>query len=113
MPRNYLVWGALFGCVLGGAACYPGEIDTAAQTDLVVTFHADGADFQANATFDIPDTIIDIGVAAGGASTLDHAYDDQIVAKVVQQLTNMGYTRVDATSVQPDMVVVLSAITVE
>jgi hypothetical protein len=113
MPRNYLVWGALVGGLLGVAACYPGEIDTAAQTDLVVTFHQDGADFQANASFAIPDSIVDIGVAAGGGSTLDHQYDAQILAKVAQELTAMGYTQITDTTVQADVIVAVSAITVE
>jgi uncharacterized protein DUF4136 len=113
MLKNYVLWSALFGCSLGVAACYPGEIDSAAQTDLVVTFHQEGADFQANGTFDIPDSIVDIGVAAGGSSTLNHAYDDQIIAKVAAEMTAMGYTRVNATTTRPDVIVVVSAITVE
>lgn len=114
MLRKYVIWGALFGCCLGGAACYPGEIDTVAQTDLVVTFHQDGANFQANTTFDIPDSIVDIGVDSGASSSLDHAYDAQIRQKVIDELVALGYTHVDATpSVRPDMVVVISAITVE
>jgi Domain of unknown function (DUF4136) len=113
MLKNYVFWGALFGCSLGMAACYPGEIDSAAQTDLVVTFHKDDADFQANLTFDIPDSIVDVSAAAGGSSTLNHTYDAQILAKIAQSLEAMGYTRVDATSVQPDAIVLVSAITVE
>lgn len=113
MPRNYVLRGALFGCLLGAAACYPGEIDSAAQTDLVVTFHDDAADFQANATFDMPDTVIDVGVAAGGSSTLDHTYDAQVLAKVAAQMVAAGYTRVNGNVTQPDVVVVVSAITVE
>ena len=114
MPRNYVLRGALFGCLLGAAACYPGEIDSAAQTDLVVTFHDDAADFQANATFDIPDSIVDIGVAGGGSSTLDHAYDTQIIQKISDEMVAAGYTRVTSTPSSPaHVMVVVSAITVE
>jgi hypothetical protein len=98
---------------LGAAACYPGEIDSAAQTDLVVTFHDDAANFQANATFDIPDSIVDIGVAGGASSTLDHTYDTQILDKIAAEMVAAGYTRVNGTVIQPDVVVVVSAITVE
>jgi hypothetical protein len=112
MPRNYLV-SAFVGCLLGVAACYPGEIDTVAQTDLVVTFHADGVDFQANATFAIPDSIVDIGVAVGADSTMDHQYDAQILARIAQELTAMGYTQITDTTVLADVIVAVSAITVE
>lgn len=114
MPRNYVLRGALFGCLLGVAACYPGEIDSAAQTDLVVTFHDDAADFQANATFDMPDSVVDIGVAGGGSSTLDHTYDAQVLAKVAAEMVAAGYTRVVSTPSNPaDVMVVVSGITVE
>jgi len=113
MLRNYVLWGALFGCSLGVAACYPGEIDSAAQTDLVITFHQEGADFQANQTFSMPDSIVDVSVAAGGDTTLNHAYDSLIVARVQEELEDMGYTREVDTTVRADVVVLVSAITVE
>ena len=113
MLKKHVLWGALFGCSLGVPACYPGEIDSAAQTDLVVTFHQEGADFQANGPFAIPDSIVDIGVAAGGSSTMDHQYDTQILAKIAQELTALGYTQIFDTTVQADVIVAVSAITVE
>ena len=113
MLRNYVLWGALFGCSLGVAACYPGEIDSAAQTDLVITFHKEGADFQANQTFAMPDSIVDVSVAAGGSSSLNHAHDAEILAKIALEMTDMGYTRVLDTTVRTDVVVLVSAITVE
>ena len=113
MLRNYVLWGALFGCSLGVAACYPGEIDTAAQTDLVITFHKQDADFQANQTFAMPDSIVDVSVAAGGSSSLNHAHDAAILQRVAQEMVNMGYTRVVNTTVKTDVIVLVSAITVE
>src|SRR5688500_11589603 len=100
MLRNYVFWGALFGCSLGMAACYPGEIDSAAQTYLVVTFHKEGADFRANQTFAMPDSIVDVSVEAGGDTTLDHTYDAQILAKIAQEMVAMGYTRIVDTTVR-------------
>ena len=113
MLKNYVLWGALFGCSLGVAACYPGEIDSAAQTDLVVTFHKQDADFQANLTYAMPDTIVDVSVDAGGDTTLDHTYDAQILAKIALEMTDAGYTRITDTTVRADVVVLVSAITVE
>jgi len=98
---------------LGVAACYPGEIDSAAQTDLVITFHQEGADFQANQTFSMPDSIVDVSVAAGADSTLNHAHDAEILLRIQQELEDMGYTREVDTTVRADVVVLVSAITVE
>ena len=111
MLRNYVFWAVLFGCCLGG--CYPGEIDTAAQTDLVITFHKQDADFQANQTFSMPDSIVDVSVDSGADGGLEHAYDAQILAQIQQELEDLGYTRVVDTTVAADMVILVSAITVE
>jgi hypothetical protein len=112
MLKTYVLWGALVGCSVGVAACYPGEIDSAAQTDLVVTFHREGFDFQSNQTFSMPDSIVDISVAAGADTSLNHDHDTEILARVEQELTDLGYTRVD-TTVRADVVVLVSGITVE
>jgi len=112
MQKRYALLCALFGAFSAG--CYPGEIDTAAQTDLVATFHMEGADFTANHTYDMPDSVVDIGLASGFAdtSTINHAHDAEVLAKVAAELAQMGYTRVDATTTKPDMVVLVSAIRV-
>src|SRR5262245_58121182 len=49
--------GALFLVLWTG--CYPGEIDSASQTDVVLTFHAPNADFTVNSTLSMPDSIVD------------------------------------------------------
>jgi hypothetical protein len=112
MLRNYVLWGALFGCSLGVAGCYPGEIDSAAQTDLVITFHKEGADFQANQTFSM--RLDRRRVRRGGRlRSLNHAHDKAILDSIAREMTAMGYTRVVDTTVQADAVVLVSAITVE
>ena len=103
--------GALLLCA--GAACYPGEIDSASQTDIVLTFHKKDADFKVNNTLSMPDSIVDIGAAAGGSSSFDHQYDAQILAKVQQEFQAMGYTFVDPATTQPDAVVMVAGITVD
>lgn len=106
-----LCLGALVGGLVVG--CYPGGIETVSQTDLVATFFQKGVDFTANHTYDMPDSIVDVGVAAGGSSTLKHQYDAQILAKIQTELAAIGYTRVDATTTRPDVIVVVSGITVD
>ena len=111
MQQRYALLCALFGAFSAG--CYPGEIETAAQTDLVATFHMEGADYSANHTFAMPDSIVDVSVAAGFDTSLNHAHDAAILAKVAGELTAMGYVRIDPDTARPDMVILVSAITVD
>lgn len=107
------LWIGALGVVLWVAtACYPGEIDSASQTDVVLTFHAQGADFAANNTLSMPDSIVDIGVAAGGVSSFDHQYDAQILAKIQANFESMGYTFVDPPT-QPNAIVLVSGVAVD
>src|SRR5512145_690251 len=71
-------------CVLLWTGCYPGEINSASQTDVVLTFHDKDADFTVNNTLSMPDSIVDIGVGLGGP-TFDHQYDAQILQKIQQE----------------------------
>jgi hypothetical protein len=103
--------GALF--VVLWVGCYPGEIDSASQTDVVLTFHAPNADFKANNTFSMPDSIVDIGVAGGGSSTFDHQYDSLILARIEANFVSMGYTKVNPATDTADAVVLVSGITVD
>jgi hypothetical protein len=107
MQKRYALLCTLFGALSAG--CYPGEIDTAAQTDIVATFHMEGADYTANHTYDMPDSV----VAVGGLDTLDHSHDAAVLAKVAAEMAAMGYTRVDATVTKPDVVILVSAISVD
>lgn len=99
--------------VLLWTGCYPGEINSASQTDVVITFHAAGADFTANNTLAMPDTIIDIGVAAGGGSTMDHQYDAQILGRIQQEFEGLGYTFVDPATTPPNAVVVVAGVAID
>ena len=103
--------GALF--VVLWAGCYPGEIDSASQTDVVLTFHKTDADFKVNNTLSMPDSIVDISKAAGASSSLDHQYDAQILAKIQQQFVAIGYTFVNPATTKPDAVVLVAGITVD
>jgi hypothetical protein len=104
--------GALIVAAWVGAGCYPGEIDSASQTDVVLTFHAPNANFTANQTLAMPDSIVDVGVAAGAGSTFDHQYDAQILAKIKTEFEAQGYT-FPTNPAGTDAVVVVSGITVD
>lgn len=100
-------------CVLLWTGCYPGEINSASQTDVVITFHAPNANFTVNNTLVMPDSIVDIGVIGGSGGTFDHQYDAQILARIQTNFESMGYTFVDTAVAQPDAVVLVSGITID
>jgi hypothetical protein len=103
--------GALF--IVLWAGCYPGEIDSASQTDVVLTFHAPGADFGVNNTFSMPDSIVDLSVAAGGSSSFDHQYDAAILSKIAAEFVAKGYTRITSPATRADAVVLVSGVAID
>jgi hypothetical protein len=98
---------------LAGTACYPGSVTSASQTDLVVTYHMAGANYQANKTYAMPDSVVDISVAAGQDTSLSHKFDAAILAQVAQNMQALGYTRVDPRVTKPDAVVLVAGVTVQ
>jgi hypothetical protein len=94
--------------LLGGvAACYPGEIDSVGELDLVLTFFDSTANFEAIGTYAMPDTIIRFDGLDGMEDEGNPEVDPQILAAVAAELDALGYTRIDETSPTPPDVVVL------
>jgi len=91
----------------GFLSCHPGGVEDPSQTDVVLTFHMNGANFAANKTFAMPDSVVDISVAAGHDTSLNHTFDHQVLTDVAQQLQAVGYTRV-GVGTKPDMVVLVA-----
>ena len=97
--------------VAGVASCYPGEISSLDETDLVLTFYDTTADFESNVTYAMPDTIIRID-DEGGSAAANPAIDAQILAQIEAELTAIGYTRV-AAGTPSDVVVLVTATRVD
>jgi hypothetical protein len=101
---------ALVG-LLAITACYPGEITSVGQLDVVVTTHDETVNFASFQTFAIPDTVIQLGADSAGAVDLQHDFDDIIIADVVQELEDMGYVReLDPATNGADFVVLATAV---
>ncbi len=103
--------------VLG--ACYPGDISSVEETDVVLTIH-NGNDFSGFSTYAMPDTVIDVcensdDPECENALDIDHSYDDQILAQVAARMQGYGYQRIPIDQVDennlPDlfMLVTVSA----
>lgn len=103
--RNLLAAAALTFVLAG---CYPGEIDSAQELDVFITFPRNDADFGNYLTFALPDTVVQIDEDSS-AIQIDHDNDQEIVDQVRQNLTALGYTEVDFPAETPDVFVLVSA----
>jgi hypothetical protein len=78
------------------AGCYPGEVESVAELDLVTTLYDKNADFAALTTYFMPDTIIHVcdnpEADRTCPSELKRLYDAQILSRIRQNLENMGFT---------------------
>lgn len=93
-----LLYGLL---LLAGSAilltgCYPGEIDSLQEADLVVTLFDQDANFSAYRTYAMPDTIIHICDVnsedqSNCPSELRRTYDDLILNQIKDNLAAMGF----------------------
>jgi len=99
--------------LIAAASCYPGGPEVAGELDVVATWHDENADFAANHTYAMPDTVVDISVAGGGMSSLNHAHDDTVLTAIAAQMQAAGYTRVDGISTQGDVLVLVGGVSVE
>ena len=96
----------------GVTSCYPGDINTVGEADLVLTFFDSEADFPSIVTYAMPDSIVRI-TEDGGSSAANPAVDDQVLAQIESEFTALGYQRVDVGGAAPDVIVVVTAARVD
>jgi hypothetical protein len=86
----------LSGVVLMLAGCYPGEVNSIAELDLVTTLYDKESSFATLRTYSMPDTIIHVCDVPeedqNCPSELTRRYDDQILSLIRQNLADMGFT---------------------
>lgn len=96
--------------ILGG--CYPGEITSVQEADLVATLFDKEANFAALKTYAMPDSIIHVcdvpEEEQDCPSELTRRYDAQILSLIQQNLEREGFTRV-ANPQQADVFVGVAA----
>jgi len=101
----------LIGAVLvTTGSCYPGEVTSTGQLNLVATVRKPSFDFSTVQTFAMPDTIVQIAEDDPDAITISRANDAQILGQVRTHLLDLGWQEVTGTDLQggtiPDVVVV-------
>lgn len=109
---------------LGGlAACYPGDISSIQETQVVITAYDKEFDYSAQQTYAIPDTVVEVcdsenlnpglPINCDDDSRVDynHANDAAFVARVRQNMNALGYTEVDWETVNennlPDVALIM------
>ena len=83
MKKRWSVLPALAGALLLLASCYPGEVTSLAQLDVVVTAHDDTVTFTRFTTYALLDSVAHIDLEdALNDSLLDRSNDSRIVATI-------------------------------
>lgn len=92
-----------------GWGCYPGEINSVGEADLVITARDTTYTF-APGTYVMPDSIVRID-DDGGEDDIDRSYDAAILAQIAGQFNAMGYTRITDPNAPtaPEFVVLVGA----
>jgi hypothetical protein len=104
----------IFAVPVAFYSCYPGEIDSVEEADMVVTLFDKEADFSAYKTYAMPDTIIHICDALSEdqgncPSELKRTYDNLILDQVEDNLVKMGFTETDTANADVFVVVAANA----
>lgn len=103
---------ALLG-VLAALGCYPGEINSVTELDLVLTHYDTSHVWVAPASFYLADTVVHLTDTSDTNNnlTLSRAYDSLILAETAKGLLDYGYTQVDSSLA--DYYVIVSGVAVK
>lgn len=100
MKKLVLIGAAL----LLGAGCYPGEVTSIDQLDLVATVRNPDFGFGSVGSFYMPDTIVQLNEGEQGAIDIDRSHDDEILAKVRGKLLALGWSELDEGDIDNGLV---------
>jgi hypothetical protein len=95
MKKNIIYF---FGIMLIMVSCYPGDINSYEEMDLVYTNYTQTFDFAGKGTYAIPDKIVKItGNLVNGQEPeyVQEPYNTQILNEIESQMTALGWTKVD------------------
>lgn len=117
-PPSPLVRRLMLLALVAGAlalwSCYPGEITSVEELDIVATIRNQDSDFATMLTYHMPDSVVAIDTRDGqadGDTGLDPQLQELMLALVDSNLADLGYTRLDTTRVdEANAVVTVSVI---
>ena len=91
-------------------SCYPGDVTTFEELDLVVTFHDDTVTFTNFQTYFVPDSVVHLDLSdPTNDDLLDRANDALILTSVRSNLEALGYVQAADENTTPDVVVLVAA----
>ncbi len=105
--------------VLAGAwllvSCYPGEVTSIAELDIVVTAHDDTVTFTSFSTYALLDSVVHIDLEDNANdSLLSRDNDALILARVRAGIEGKGYVEeMDPANTTPDVILLVGALAVE
>jgi len=88
----------LIGIIFLMVSCYPGEIDSYEETDIVFTNYTESFDFASSGTYAMPDNVVKVtGNLAEGQDPefVSEPYNTQILSNIQSNMTALGWTKVD------------------
>ncbi len=115
MEKRWSVLPALAGALLLFASCYPGEVTSIAQIDVVVTTYDDTVSFASFTTYFLLDSVVHIDYEDNMADDLlDRSNDLAIIDAVRAGIEAMGYVEEpNPNTNQPDVILLIGAIATE
>ena len=94
-------------------SCYPDREVTVSELDLVITLHDETVDFGQFQTFAIPDSIVRID-ENGDLDLEPGEFDQEIIARIILNMEDLGYVReLNPTVNEPDLVVLTEIILID
>jgi hypothetical protein len=97
------------GLFLAVASCYPGDVTTLSELDVVVSFENPESNYSALMTYSIPDTVVQIDEDSSNIQ-ISHDFDSDIVNRVKSRLNDYGWTEVAFPADTPDVFVFASVV---
>lgn len=97
------------GLFLAVASCYPGDVTSLDQLDVVLSFQNPETNYSALLTYAMPDTVVQIDEDSSNIK-INHDFDSDIVAKAKARLASYGWTEVRFPADTPDVFVLASVV---
>jgi hypothetical protein len=105
MKQKLLIISGLFSVLLLMTTCYPDGPDIAEEMDIVLSYHNPDYAFGTKTTYAMPDKIVKItgDIVEGEDPTfLPDASANAILSRIEQNMTELGYEKVNVTD-NPDL----------
>jgi hypothetical protein len=95
--------------------CYPDGVEYYEETDIVYTNYVEKFDFKSKGTYSMPDQIVKLTgnlVEGEDPEFVKEPYNTQVITKIKENMTKMGYTYVDTQdATEVDLVLLPSVLT--